>query len=124
MEAEDAPTTTFTTGPRIRAARHLAGHTTVEALANAIGQRGLRTTKLRRMEREEIPSEARDLDAIAYACGLPVAWFTADFARLPEISPEDPRKALARLTAEAVQRARERRANTPSTEQPHRRANP
>ena len=115
MERDDTQPMLPTTGPRIRAARHLAGHRTVEALAAAIGQRGLKTTKLRQMEREEIPSEARDLEAIAHACGLPVEWFTADFQRLPEISPENSRRVLAEQTAAAVQRALERRANTPSS---------
>jgi transcriptional regulator with XRE-family HTH domain len=100
----------FSVGARIRAARHLAGLRRVEDLSGKIGQRGLRTTKLRQMERDEIPQEARDLEAIAHACGVPVEWFVADFSRLAEIAPTDPRRELARLTAQAVRRAAARRA--------------
>ena len=98
-------------GARIRAARHLAGFTDVGALAKAIDQKGLRTTTLRQMEREEIDSQPRDLEAIAHACGLPVEWFVADLTRIAELAPEDPRRVLAQRTAAAYQRAQERRAS-------------
>jgi transcriptional regulator with XRE-family HTH domain len=107
-------------GPRIRAARHLAGLTDVPSLAAALKANGVRklgATKLRRMEREQDASDVRDLEAIADACGLPLAWFSADLSRLPEIS-EDPRRVIARETAAAVERAAARRAGRPADRQP------
>lgn len=109
-------------GARIRAARHLADIRQVSDLSAEINQKGLGTTKLRQMEREEIPSEARDLEAIAHACKLPVEWFTADFSRLPEISPPDSRKILAQQTAAASQRGQERRAGKPASPPARRKA--
>jgi transcriptional regulator with XRE-family HTH domain len=113
-------------GMRIRAARLLAGYTTPKALADhfkAQGVNKLGSTKLYMAERDEQPLEYRDLEEIAYACGLPVAFFTADFSRLPEIS-EDPRKVIARETAAAVQRSVERRAAQTEGSRSRRRANP
>lgn len=68
--------------------------------------RGLGETKLRQIERGEITPEARELQAIAEACGVPLAWFTADFSRLDEISPE-PRQQIAQMLSEAYQRSEE-----------------
>ncbi len=108
-------------GSRIRAARHIADFRKVENLAAAIRKRGLihglGTTKLRQLEREEVTAHYRDLLEIAEACGLPVAWFTADLSRLPEIS-RDPRTVIAEETAAALERSRERRANNDADSQP------
>jgi hypothetical protein len=96
----------------MRAARQLGGLRNVQELAAAIdSRRGLGTTTLRAIEREERVAEFRELNEIAVACGLPVEFFTADFSRLHEIS-EDPRSVIARETAAAVQRAAERRAKS------------
>jgi transcriptional regulator with XRE-family HTH domain len=94
----------------MKALRQLAGYRNVEELARAIGaHRGMKTTTLRMIEREQRTADHRELQEIAEVCGVPVAWFTADFSRLAEIS-EDPRTVIARMTAEAVRRSEARRA--------------
>lgn len=111
-------------GMRIRAARLLAGYTTPKALADYFKKqdvRGIGATKIYMAERDEQPLEYRDLEEIARACELPVAFFTADLSRLHEIS-EDPRKVIARETAAAVQRSVERRAEQLASSRPRRRA--
>jgi transcriptional regulator with XRE-family HTH domain len=102
----------FGTGARMRAARHLAGYSRVEDLAEAINQEGLRTTVLREIEREQRRGEFRELREIAECCGLPVEFFTADFSRLGEIS-EDPRRVIAARLAAARERSRQRRGSKP-----------
>lgn len=101
----------------MRALREMAGYKNVGALADAISEegsrRGLRETTLRLIEREERPAEARELQEIARVCGVPLAWFTADFSQLEKIS-EEPHAVIARETAAAVERSRERRAGKPS----------
>lgn len=98
-----------TIGTRIRAARALAGIGSPKALAELIGGRGLGATKLYAIEQGRLPVAYRELVDIADACEVPVAFFTADFSRLEEIS-EDPRRVVARETAEAAQRSAERHA--------------
>jgi transcriptional regulator with XRE-family HTH domain len=97
-------------GARLRAARHLGGYRNVEALADELKDRRskLGTTTLRNIERGQIPGDFSVYREVADVCGVPVEFFTADFSRLAEIS-EDPRSVIARKTAEAVQRAAERR---------------
>lgn len=112
-------------GARMRAARQLGGYRNVGDLAEALkGTRDkLGTTTLRNIERGEIPGDFSAYRDIAEACNLPVEFFTADFSRLAEIS-EDPRSVIARLTAEAVRRAQERRAARHAAPQAHRREAP
>lgn len=110
----------YSIGDRIKAARQLGGIRNVEALAAKIGpdaKRGLATTTLRKIERGEVPVDYRDMLVIADACSVPIEFFTADFSRLSEIS-EDPRQVIARETAAAVERARERRARPPGDSPP------
>lgn len=108
-------------GARLRALRLLAGYTNVKALANALHERGtgkgLGQTSLRQMEREEIISDPRNLQEIADLCGVPLAWFSADFSRLDEIS-EEPRTVIARETASVAERVEARRAAKSSSHQP------
>lgn len=105
----------FEIGPRIKAARHLAGFDGVQNLAAAIkaagNSRGLGTTKLRQMERGKQSATAGELGEIAHACGLPLSWFTADFGRLDEISG-DPRQLIAQQLALAGERSASRRGGT------------
>lgn len=97
-------------GARLRAARQLGGYRNVEALAAALKDRRskLGTTTLRNIERGQLPGDFSVYREIADVCGVPVEFFTADFSRLAEIS-EVPQSVIARKTAEAVQRAVERR---------------
>lgn len=109
-------------GQRITAARVIAGHKNVDSLAARIREngdmpRGLGTTTLRQMERGELTPTYPHLIVIALACNLPIAWFSADFQRVGEIS-EDPRRTIARETAAALQRAAERRASMPPAPPP------
>jgi hypothetical protein len=101
----------FGIGPRMRAARQLAGFGQVEQLAAAIAQSGLKTGVLRKIEREERRGEFRELREIAEACRLPVEFFTADFSRLAEIS-DDPRRVIAERLAAAGERSERRREGT------------
>jgi hypothetical protein len=94
---------------RVRAARVIGGYNRPQDLAAAIGGRGLGATNLYKIERGERAPAVRELYDIAAACGLELEFFTADFERLREIS-EDPRKVIARETAEAVRRSVERRS--------------
>jgi len=110
----------FGTGARMRAARHLAGFSSVEALAAEIRRRGtkkLGTTTLRKIEQEQTHGDYRQLSEIAEACGLDVAWFTADLARLAEIS-DDPRSVIARELAAAAARAAARRKESDEGHRP------
>lgn len=115
---------TYGIGARMRAARHMAGIRSVEALAEKLRERGvlgLEVTTLRTIEREERRPEFKELREIAEACDLDVAFFTADFARLPEIS-EDPRRVIAEETTAALERARRRRKDNDEGSEPHREA--
>lgn len=101
---------------RIKAARHLAGIRSAADLAARIGQKGIKTTRLNKIEQgRDIPTQ-RDLDAIAQACGLQREWFTADLSRIAEIAPDHTR-TLAELLAEADRRQNERHAAKPSETQ-------
>lgn len=64
---------------RVRAARELAGLRSVEALAEAIGEGGLGTTTLRKIEQGNRHAEPRELRQIASSCDLPYEFFTMDF---------------------------------------------
>jgi transcriptional regulator with XRE-family HTH domain len=101
---------------RVRAARHLAGFKNPRALAARIDQRGLGEKTLYLIEQGHGDPQIRDLEAIAEACGVPLEWFSADFSRLAEIS-DDARRVIARETAAAVERSRDRRAG-PSASSP------
>lgn len=113
--------TEFTIGARVRALRTMAGYRNAGLLADALEEngsaRGLRETNLRLIERDARPAQPRELQDIADLCGVPLAWFTADFSRLPEVS-ENPRAVIAREMRAAEQRANERRAGTPEDHQP------
>ena len=65
---------------RVRAARALAGFESVEALADAIGQRGLSARTLRNIEQGRRHAEPRELAAIAEACDLTPQFFRLDFS--------------------------------------------
>lgn len=90
---------------RLRAARQLAGHKDPSKLAAALAgiTNGLGTTNLRKIEQGKRVPNFTELRAIAEACGLPVEWFTADLARLSEISI-DAQSEIARLSAALKQR--------------------
>lgn len=66
------------TARRVRAARALAGLDSVQALAEAIDQRGLSTKTLRAIEQGRRIAEPRELTAIAEACGLAPGFFRMD----------------------------------------------
>lgn len=120
------PMTQHDLGNRIRAARHLAGLQNVRDLAKAIQQqkpRGLGETRLRQIERAEIQATIGDIREISDACEIPWEWFVVDFSRLAEIAPPNPREMLARLTAEAVERARKKPPKDPPGTQPQPEAN-
>jgi hypothetical protein len=111
-------------GARMKAARDLAGIPSIEALIEKLQERGV--TKMGRTtlyaiegNRRTSPTSASELEDIAQACGLPLAWFTADFSRLAEIS-EDPRQVIAQGITAALERSRERRADTSEESPPHR----
>jgi hypothetical protein len=103
-------------GARMRAARHLRGFRNMDALAAAIGGQKLGATKLREIEREERPPQFSELQEIAYHCNIHVAFFTADFSRLPEISDE-PRRVIAERLAAAGERSDRRRDSKPADRQ-------
>jgi transcriptional regulator with XRE-family HTH domain len=107
----------FGTGARLRAARHLAGFNSVEDLAKALGQRGLKTTVLREIETGRRRGDLRDLREVADRCRLPVEFFTADFSRLAEIS-EDPGKVIARRLRSVDARSGRQRDSTPADPPP------
>jgi transcriptional regulator with XRE-family HTH domain len=113
----------FGTGVRLRAARHLAGYTSVEDLANALNQPGLKATVLRAIEREERPGRFPELREIADCCGLPVEFFTADFSKLASISGE-PREIIAARTKTAVERSGQRLDSKPADRPAHEEADP
>ena len=102
----------FGTGARLRAARHLAGFNSVDELADALNQRGLKSTVLREIETERRGGELRDLREVADRCGLPVEFFTADFSRLAEIS-EEPGKVIARRLTSVDEKYEQQRDSTP-----------
>jgi hypothetical protein len=102
----------FGTEVRLRAARQLAGFKSVDQLAKALNQRGLKSTVLRDMENGKRRGELRDLRVVADGCGLPVEFFTADFSRLAEIS-EDPGKVITRRLLLADERVEQQRDSTP-----------
>lgn len=64
---------------RIRAARELAGLRSVEALVEAIDQKGLGRSVIREAEQGKRGLVARDLAAVADACQVPYAFFDMDF---------------------------------------------
>lgn len=73
---------------RVKAARALAG-LSIPALAEAVNEPGLGDRTIRAMEGEKgRPFRKMELEAIARVCGLPYAFFTVDFARLPELEGE------------------------------------
>ena len=114
MDSGSITTMQFSLGRRIRAARQLAGFSNTKALAAAIARsglakRGLGTTSLYDMERDQATPDFGNLTVIADVCGLPVDFFTVDFSRLPELS-DDPRKVVAQELAAATARAEARRA--------------
>jgi len=86
----------------------LGGYKSVDALADALDLSGSRRTRLYEAERGELALPFPTLREIAEVCGLPVEFFSVDFARLPEIS-DDPRAVIARETAAAAERSRKRR---------------
>lgn len=108
----------FGIGERLRALRLMRGYASVPALANALEQRGtgqgLGQTNLYLIERGEKVPDFRDMQEIADLCDVPVAWFTADFSRLGEIS-EDPRATLARAANGIAARIEARRATQPAS---------
>lgn len=111
----------FSIGARMRGARHMAGMKGVPALAAELKRRGtkrgLGQTKLYAFEQDREVPDVRDLIEIANACGVELAFFTADFARLGEIS-DDPRRVLAAEIAAAVERAAARRAGNAEDHRP------
>lgn len=76
------PTGEFT--KRLRAARGYAG-LSIEALGDAIG---FSHVTMRKIETTERPTKKRELKEIAEVCGLPLAFFTADWSVLETESPE------------------------------------
>jgi transcriptional regulator with XRE-family HTH domain len=111
----------FDIGARLRALREMAGYKNMRELATALkangSTRGLGQTTLRLIERGERVVEARELQDIAELCGVPLAWFTADFSRLEEIS-EPPRAVIARETRAAIERSRARREDRTGVPRP------
>jgi transcriptional regulator with XRE-family HTH domain len=93
-------------GRRIKAARALGGYTSTEGLAEAINETGLGEKTLRKMEAGERHAEPSELHAIAHACGLPDAFFYADFHQaLGATPPPDARAAasIAEVTDQIAQ---------------------
>lgn len=86
---------------RLRAARHLAGFKSVEALANALDQRSLGLTTLRGVERGEGTLDPMKRHAIAVACGLPDEFWTMDFHKAAEALEE--RSELSQLRVELTE---------------------
>lgn len=114
------PPMDFSIGARARAARHLAGYTKPDDLAQELARRGVRglgRTTLYSIEAGRQEGTIPQLRELAEACGVPLAWFTADFSRLDEIS-EDPRTVLAQQTAGALARSRARRRDTGAATEP------
>ncbi|MHB1950191.1 MAG: helix-turn-helix domain-containing protein [Acidiferrobacteraceae bacterium] len=117
----------FTIPSRVRALREMAGYRNMAALASALKEqgnvRGLGETKLRLIERGERIAEARELQEVAELCGVPLAWFTADFSRLDEVS-ENPRAVIAREMKDAAERLGEPPADTSEAPPPQPPADP
>ena len=89
----------------------MAGFSSVDALADQIDYRGFQRTHLYAAENDKKGATFTLLSEIAYACKLPVAFFSADFSRLGEIS-DDPRAVIAGELARAAERAEgQREAN-------------
>lgn len=63
---------------RLRTARAYGGFRSVEAVADAINQKGLGVKTLRNIESGTRTAQKRDIQAIAEVCGLPPEFFTAD----------------------------------------------
>lgn len=98
-------------GKRIKAARAYAGISSQETLGELLG--GVSQSMIQRLEsgdRGLKPYEQRTLlVGIADVCGLPAAWFTADFSRLDEI-------AVRQNPEDLVDDQHERRRQSPSGE--------
>lgn len=62
---------------RLRTARAYGGFRSVEAVAEAINQKGLGVKTLRNIESGTRTAQKRDIQAIAEVCGLPPEFFTA-----------------------------------------------
>ena len=84
---------------RLRAARALAGYSTVEALARALDEPGLGARTLRAIEQSKRDPAPRDLRVIADACGVSIEFLTGpdDLVRHPAPGSEPiPDASLAR----------------------------
>lgn len=92
------------TARRIKAARMVAGIASASALAERIGSRGLGDKTLRKIESGVRPARLHELQRIASACGLPVAFFTLELdelgQRLADDSPPDIEAAIAAVIPE------------------------
>jgi transcriptional regulator with XRE-family HTH domain len=82
---------------RLKAAMELAGISSAEDLAEAIGERGLGATTLRKFLRGERTPRRAELLLICEAVGLPYEFFTADLSSAFGHAPDLPAKNSARL---------------------------
>jgi transcriptional regulator with XRE-family HTH domain len=101
-------------GRRLRAARLLGGFSTQAALADALDLRGLHVRNIRDAETNDGRLESgrliapHELEAIARACGIDVAFFELDLADLSE------QRTLARLLREGADRLDRAGADLPA----------
>lgn len=92
---------------RVKAARMLAGYSSVKKLAAAINEKGLSGGTIRKYEEaRRTPIRTSELYAIAEACGLPLEWFYVDLAEAARsMRPEVAR--LPPLTGELGRRVQD-----------------